>query len=213
MKRIVFGLLGILAGAPAIAADLPVKTATMAVLPCAAAGACSGWYAGFGILGDGTNADIVGGGINNSLFSTGGAIMATGGYQLWSGQLFAGLELSAGYEFNSTSAPQVNTGQKFVGTEIIKLGYNFFPSTQPSVTMPGQSPVALTVPANLLAASTPYLAFGGMQRRGTSEWVSGAGVQTVIASGWSTDLKYLYAPSQQGVPATNVIQLGVLRHF
>jgi len=55
--------------------------------------------------------------------------------------------------------------------------------------------------------------FGGMQRRGISEWINGAGAEFIIASGWNLDLKYLYAPSQQGVPTTNLVQLGILRKF
>ena len=186
------------------------------VAPCVAQN-CSGWYAGFGIMGDGSNADIIGNGINGSVFSTGGVIKAQAGYQLWSNAWFAAIDIGAGYEFttnNSASVPVTpKGGSKFIGTELIKLGYNFLPQSTVSTTTPSQSAIPLTVPANLLASSTPYLTFGGMQRRGISEWVNGAGIQTVIAAGWSSDVKYLYAPSQQGVPATSVVMLELNRHF
>jgi hypothetical protein len=96
---------------------------------------------------------------------------------------------------------------------LIKLGYNFFPSSQTATTAPSQSPTALIVPANLLAASTPYFTFGGLQRNGQSMWVNGAGVDTVIAAGWTSSAKYLYAPSQNGMPATNLILFDLNKHF
>ena len=208
--------LAALACAPAKAADLsgmPVKA--LAASACAP-GACSGWYAGFGILGDGSNADVIGNGINGSVFSTGGALKLQGGYQLWNGPWFAAIEGGVGYEFTTNSSANVvinNRGSRFIGTELVKLGYNFFPSTQSAVVSPSQSPVPLIVPANLMAATTPYLTFGGLQRRGISEWVNGVGVQTIIAAGWSTDVKYLYAPSQQGIPATSIVMFDLNRHF
>jgi len=214
MKKLLLALA--LFASPALAADISTKAPVAASVPCAA-GACSGWYAGFGLLGDGSNADIVGQGINGSVFAAGGALKVQGGYQFWTGQLFAALEGGIGYEFTtSTSAnlPVVtNRGSKFVGTELIKLGYNFFPSTQVATTTPSQLPIPLTVPANLLASSTPFFVFGGMQRRGISQWVNGAGIETVIAAGWTSEAKYLYAPSQQGQPAASIVTLELNKHF
>jgi hypothetical protein len=196
--------------APGITA---INKALTSSTPCVP-GSCSGWFAGFGLLGDGTNADIIGSGINNSLFQSGGAIMASGGYQFWNAAWFAAIKLAAGYEFNSNNASTMTQGgSKFVGEELIHLGYNFFPNGPPALTVPGQSPTALTVPASLLASTTPFVSFGGLQRRGISEWVNGAGLQTVIASGWSSEVEYLYAPSQQGVPATNIVSLSLVKHF
>ena len=215
--------LAVLCTAPlARAADLPVKAPRQNIIGTFGEGSgcvpqsCSGWYAGFGILGDGSNADVVGNGINGSVFSTGGALKLQGGYQLWNGSWFAAIEAGVAYEFttNASAGAVFNGGgSRFIGTELVKLGYNFFPSTAVATPVAGQSPVPLTVPANLLASSTPYLTFGGMQRRGISEWVNGVGVQTVIAAGWSTDVKYLYAPSQQGVPATSVVMFELNKHF
>lgn len=211
---------GLSMGAPRVeAADLAVNAINKALTsptPCVAQ-SCSGWYAGFGILGDGSNADVIGNGINGSVFSSGGALKMQGGYQLWSNAWFAAIEASAGYEFTTNASANLpvvqKSGSKFIATELVKLGYNFFPSAVNATTTPSQSPIPLTVPANLLASSTPYMTFGGMQRRGISEWVNGVGVQTVIAAGWSSDVKYLYAPSQQGVPATSVVMLELNKHF
>jgi opacity protein-like surface antigen len=203
---------------PASAADLPPfpAKAPAAAFACAA-GSCSGWYGGFGVLGEGSNVDIVGNGINGSVFSTGGVIKVQGGYQLWNGAFFAALDLSAGYEFtknNSTGAPVANAiGRGFVGLETVKLGYNFFPSTATAVVAPSQSSVPLIVPANLLASTTPYFRFGGMQRHGQTMWVNGAGLQTVISAGWTSDVSYLYAPAQGSLPATNVVMFELNKHF
>lgn len=218
-KRSLFALAtAALLSSHAFAADvpLPVKSPVLKVSSCVP-GACSGWYAGFGLLGDGSNVDVVANGVNGSVFSMGGALKVQGGYQLWNGSWFAAFDVGAGYEYTTnTSAIAPVTGgrgSRFVATELVKLGYNFFPSAEAAITPASQSPVPLTVPANLLAASTPYLTFGGMQRRGKNEWVSGVGVQTVISAGWSTDVKYLHAPSQQGEAATSIVMFEVNRHF
>lgn len=217
-KRFAFAAVLACMASAAFAADtFPAKAVPFAsTSPCVPM-SCSGWYAGFGILGDGSNADIVGNGINGSVFSSGGAIKLQAGYQLWNGAFFAAIEGGVGYEFTTNSSAGLpiaeKSGSKFIGTELVKLGYNFFPQAASAVTTPSQSPIPLVVPANLLASTTPYFVFGGMQRRGISEWVNGAGMQTVIAAGWSTDLKYLYAPSQQGVPATSVVMFELNKHF
>src|SRR5713226_5844829 len=102
MKKLVLALS--LLVSPALAADLPVKAIPYLSTPCAA-GSCSGWYAGFGVAGDGSNADIVGQGINGSVFAAGGILKAQGGYQFWNGNWFAALDLSLGYELiTNTSA-------------------------------------------------------------------------------------------------------------
>ncbi|SRR5216684_5981962 len=219
MKKLFIALIGALSllASPALAADLPVKATPYLSASSCAAGSCSGWYAGFGVAGDGSNADIVGSGINGSVFAAGGILKAQGGYQFWNGNWFAALDLSLGYEFitnTSATLPVVNQhGSKFVGLETIKLGYNFFPSTQSAVVTPSQSPIPLVVPANFFAATTPYFRFGGMQRKGVNMWVNGVGAETVIAAGWTSDVSYLYAPAQQGVPATSLVLLELNRHF
>ena len=105
MKRLLGVLIAGLLTAPAFAADLTTKAAPLAT---AAYGcvpqSCSGWYAGFGILGDGSNADVIGNGINGSVFAYGGALKVQGGYQLWNGQWFAAIEGSVGYEFTTNSS-------------------------------------------------------------------------------------------------------------
>lgn len=222
LRTLLYGFIASVALATAaFGADLPpIITKGPAAAPVATcvAGNCSGWFAGFGLVGNGTNADIVGNGINGSVFAAGGAVEIHGGYQFWNGSLFAAVEAVLDYEFSSPSSagvPVANNsfGNSIGGMELVKLGYNFFPSTQSATTTPSQSPVPLIVPANLLAATTPYFVFGGHQRRGASMWVNGAGMETVVASGWTSFAEYLYAPSQQGLNSEQIVRVGIDKHF
>lgn len=202
----------------AFAADLPVKASAFVPVPVTCTpGNCSGLFGGFGFAGNGTNTDIIGGGINGSVFSAGGALKVDGGYQFWSGSWFAALDLAVGYQFTTTTSagiPSTNAnGSRVLGEELIKLGYNFFPSTASATTAPSQSPVPLITPANLLAASTPYVVGGGCQTKGRNTWCNGVGVEMVIASGWSASADYLYAPAQAGADAVSIVQLSLHKHF
>ena len=85
MKKLFLALAAVLGAlAPAAAADLTVKTKAVPFLtstPCTVATAttplsCSGFYIGGGISGQGTNADIVGNGINGSVFAGGMVLLS-----------------------------------------------------------------------------------------------------------------------------------------
>jgi hypothetical protein len=201
------------------AADVlsPVKTPAPVTSLCTLS-SCSGWYVGAGLTGDGSNADIIGNGINQSVFSSGGILDVHGGYQLWNGTYFAAAEGSLGNEFTRNQRLSSIGAQTLVGYEIVKLGVGLAgllnPSSATAPTTPGQSPVAINVPASIAnMLMSPYVTFGAMQRRGISQWVSGAGAEFVVASGWSLDIRYLYAPSQDALPSTNLVTLGLNRHF
>lgn len=215
MKRLLPALTAIFVSAAAFAADigspvLPVKAPVVA--PCQAAGNCSGWYAAFG-LGAQSNTgapNILTGGLN-SAFSDGLDLFAGGGYQLWNGQWLAGIELTGGYEF--TSGGVKSRGGNFIGTEFVKLGYNFFPSSAVSSPTPAQNPFLNLVSTNFLAASTPAFIFGGVQRHGLSVAAAGLEIDTVIAAGWSSYAQIYNSPSQQGLPDDTTARIGLQRHF
>jgi opacity protein-like surface antigen len=217
MKRLsVIAALAALSFSPTFAADLPIYSkapAYVAPAPCQSAAACSGWYANFGLLNE--NANFISTGINGANNDFG--LIAGGGYQLWNGPVLAGLQLNGGYEF--TGQGVATTGNHFLGTALVQLGYNFFPAATgttaaPSAaTVPGQSPFSNIVPANLLAASTPYINAGGCLRHGILQGCAGVGIQTVIAQGWSTAFDYINMPSQKGQPDDQVFMLKVLKHF
>ncbi len=195
---------------PVLAADLPVKTVAPYVAPsnCLSAANCSDWYFDFGLLNE--NANFINSGLGGATNDFG--VILGGGYQLWQGPVLAGLQLNGGYEFanQGVSVP----GSHFLGTALVQLGYNFFPSAQSATTAPSQSGIpGLVVPANLLAASTPYINAGGCLRHGIVQGCAGVGVQTVIAANWSTAFDYVNMPSQKGQPDHQVFMLKVLKHF
>lgn len=196
-------------GDRAIAADVAIKAPAFTAPPpnCQSSANCSGWYADFGLLNE--NANIISGGLNGATNDFG--LMVGGGYQLWQGPILAGLQLNGGYEFANQGASM--PGSHFLGTALVQLGYNFFPSSASAPTTPGQSPWQSLVPANLLAASTPYINAGGCLRHGIVQGCAGVGIQTVIAAGWSTAFDYVNMPSQKGQPDNQVFMLKVLKHF
>ncbi len=185
--------------------------AAPAIQNCQTSASCSGWYADFGVLNE--NANFISSSLNGATNDFG--VMVGGGYQLWQGPVLAGIQGNLGYEFTGqgVSVP----GSKALGTVLVQLGYNFFNTSTPAATSatttPGQSPWTNIVPANLLAASTPYLNAGGCLRHGIVQGCAGAGIQTVIAAGWSTAFDYVNMPSQKGQPDSQVFMLKVLKHF
>jgi hypothetical protein len=214
MKRILFAVL-LLGSQTALAADLAAQTVKApAIVPaaCPSAGACSGWFASFGIGAQSNSGspNILAGGVN-SAFSDGLDIFAGGGYQLWSGQWLAGIELTGGYEF--TNGGTKPAGGNFVGTEFVKLGYNFLATSAAAPPTSAQNPFLGLVPANFLANSTPSIIMGGVQRHGLSVAAVGAEIDTVIAAGWSSYAQLYNSPSQQGLPDDTTLRIGLQKHF
>jgi hypothetical protein len=87
---------------PAQAADMPIavppaKAAYKTPTPCTLT-ACSGFYVGGGLIGVGSNMDVLGGGIANSVFAGGGATALDAGYRFWNGAYVFVIEGVGGYE-------------------------------------------------------------------------------------------------------------------
>ena len=201
--------------APALPFKAPVSS------PCTLQG-CSGFYLGVGLSGTGTNADIVGNGVNGSVFAAGGIIDVHGGYQLWNGQYFAAFEGGIGNQFQPSQPLSSLGAGSLVGYEKIKLGLGLTGLfNQPSGTpASGQAPAAINIPASIAAALiSPYLTTGAMQRNGVSQWISGAGAEFLLASHWNLNLEYVYgAPVSKtspfnGAPPLNLVTLGLNYHF
>lgn len=206
----------LLSGGEARAADVtapafPVKVPTYA--DCTPA-SCSGWYAGVGLTGNGTNADIIGSGINQSVFAAGGIIDLHGGYQLWNGTYLFAAEAAIGNQFSNGPINQFGA-KTLVGYEIVKLGgslTNLF--SQGASPAPGQAPTSFSLPGSISQALiSPYFAMGAIQRAGVNEWATGAGVEFALAQGWNLDTRYMYAPAQQGLSALNMVTIGLNYHF
>jgi hypothetical protein len=200
------------AGTAAISAA--IKAPALTAANCTIAN-CSGFYAGAGLTGNGTNADILGNGINQSVFAAGGILDAHAGYQMWNGTYLFGFEVGLGNEFSN--GPISNFGSKtLVGYEEVKLGgaLSNLINTTTGTTASGQAPGPLTVPssfANVFMA--PYVSFGAMQRGGYNEWVTGAGMEFVLAKNWNMDVGYRYAPATGSIGSLNMVTIGLNYYF
>lgn len=220
-------MLIVLALAPARAADLPIKAPSWVPVSSGCTQLqCSGWYGGFNIMGVGSNMDILGSGINGSVFAGGGSIGLQGGYQFWNGDFFFAAEAFGDYTVNGNpviagtgSQPRYVFGQlaKFGG----KLSALFGASTTPGTTTPTQGTTPIAIPSSLSAALiSPYVQFGAVERPWGSGWATGAGAEFVIASGWNLDLSYLYVKYAnpnlnlvQSEASENLIKLSLNRKF
>lgn len=177
----------------AYAADVPAKSAATYANPCTVASAstplsCSGWYVGAALSGVGSNADIIGSGINGSVFAGGMVPSVNGGYQYVQGQWLFGAELDVGYAVNSNVA--VGNINGFRVTEFFKAGGNL------AAVFGGQSPV--TIPASLANSVLGlYVGVGATQwHLPSNTWatgtVSGAGLLFDISPRLFGDLRYTY---------------------
>lgn len=193
-----------LIAAAAHAADLPAKAAPyrFASSPCQVAAAatattaatplsCSGFYFGAGLAGQGSNANIIGNGINGSVFAAGITPTFDAGYQYVQGNWMFGAELDIGYAVG-TKAVVNNVGNGFNGfriTEDFKVGGNLNAmfGTQAPITIPPQ------LAASVLA---PYAHVGTTQWQLPGAWangiVSGAGVLFDISPHMFGDIRYTY---------------------
>lgn len=188
---------------------IPVKAPAPA--PCQVATAttplsCSGLYAGLGIAGEGSNADIVGNGINGSVFAGGMTPTFDVGYQYAKGNWFFGAEADLGYAIGSGAT--VNGGGSNTNglrfTEILKVGGNL------SALFGTVAPV--TIPPQLAAAViSPYGGIGQTQWQLVGAWANGtvgaAGVVFDIGPQWFGDIRYTYtnfnAAQSQGIKINN----------
>ncbi|SHG92566.1 hypothetical protein [Bradyrhizobium erythrophlei] len=193
------------------AADVVTTTATTsaAVTPATQnnclINSCTGWYAGVGLTGNGTNADILGSGLNGSVFAAGGMLDMHGGYQLWNGTYFAAVEAGLGYQFQN-GAIAVTTNN-LTGYEIVKFGGNLS-----GLVNNASSPIA--IPSSLSnVLMSPYFAMGAIQRDGVSQWATGAGAAFLLATNWDLDIRYLYAPAAGNVGSDNLVTIGLNKHF
>lgn len=190
----------------ALAADVTAPVFTKALTSpggCLSAGNCSGGYASFGIENNANLGGVLTGGADNGM-----GIDAGFGYQLWKGQILAGIEVTGGYKFGTAGSTGTITSTQFV-----KLGYNFFPSTASASPTSAQNPFLNLVPANILANSTPAILAGGCLGHGIEKGCVGMEIDTVLAAGWSAAFQYYNAPSVKGQADENVVRIMAQKHF
>ena len=180
------------------AADLPTKApAYVGFAPCSVATAatplsCSGFYIGGGLSGQGSNADIIGNGINGSVFAGGMVPSAAVGYKYVQGNWIFRAELDTGYAMASNVSVGAVGGNinGFRFTEFLKAGGNLAGlfGTQVPITVPPQL-------ANSVLGL--YVGVGQTQWQLRGAWangmVSGAGVLFDIGPRWFGDIRYTYA--------------------
>jgi hypothetical protein len=202
MKKIMLAAAFSLASFAVHAADISTKAPSFlpASSPCQVATAntplsCSGLYVGFGLAGEGSNADIVGNGINGSIFAAGMTPTIDLGYQYAKGNWLFAPEFDIGYAIGS-GVSAANNGVGSSGnvnglrmTEIIKLGGNL------AGLLGTQSPI--TIPPQLAAAViAPYVGTGATQWQLAGAWANGtigaAGILFDIGPQWFGDLRYTY---------------------
>jgi hypothetical protein len=188
---------------PAFAADVPLpKPRTFlppAPVPCTT-NQCTGWFIGPSLFGAASNADIIGQGLDNSVFANGGAAGGTLGAQYWMNGIFLGVEDFLGYSFGGSS--NVGTGTAQVGGTWLNafwfeaggsLGDLFGSGAQPVAIQSALisdliSPYFLTGPATAFGG-------GGSTLGASSFWTSGAGVRYLLPNANRPillDFKYVY---------------------
>lgn len=172
---------------------LPVKAPVFATPLCNAT-SCSGWYAGVSLQGIGSNLDILGSGINNSVFAAGGVIGGTGGFQFYNGTFFAAGELNGGVNVNPGGVAGAVGTHSLEGNVLIKAGVglsNIIGIGQPGTAgagTPSQGLNLAIIPGTTMIS--PYAAIGDSFKNGDNGWTSGFGTEFNLAQGWNLDIYY-----------------------
>jgi opacity protein-like surface antigen len=179
--------------APAHAADMALKVQPRAVavkVPCTVFSCVNKFYVGGGMAGNGTNANILGNGIDGSVFAGGGIPFVDVGWMTWNGTFMLGAEVGAGYQINVA-------GGTINGQSVNEQGYMAYQEFQlggslSGIINPGPAPV--TSPTGLTAdIMTPYISFGAEEHSFATGWRTGAGIKFVLPnSNLLLDIGYRY---------------------
>lgn len=181
---------------PAFAADMrPVaKAQAPYAAPTCTATDCSGLYAGINLQGIGSNLDILGSGINNSVFAGGGAIGGTLGYQFWNGQFFLAGEVNGDINVNPGGLGGSVGAHSLEGNVLLKAGLafsNFLGIGQPGTAGPGTPSQGINlavIPGTTMIS--PYGVVGDSFKTAGNGWTLGAGTEFNLAKSWNLDVYY-----------------------
>lgn len=176
------------------AADIPLPlpkpaAANAAPTPACAIAFCTGPYAGGGLDGNGTSADIIGSGLNGSVFGAGAIPSIDAGYQYWNGSILFDGEAGIGYAMpsrNSVNGLNASPGQ--TGW----LAYQEFQVGGQLSGLLGQNSQPVTVPTALAPyLIAPYAAIGVAEQQGGSTGMDvGAGLKFAFSPNLLLDLGY-----------------------
>jgi opacity protein-like surface antigen len=194
MKKLLLTFVFVAAPCLAAAADLPIKRGLAAdptaPVPCSIT-ACSGFYIGGHVEGEGSNADILGSGINGSIFANGAGLGLHAGYQLWNGNFFAAGEFGGTYDVGSrTVIGDIANVSPWSFEYLAKLGVGLNGLFNSSPT-PTQGPINVIQALNG-AMLSPYAIVGGKTRNFGSGFVTGAGVEYTLGGHWAANVEYLH---------------------
>lgn len=200
MKRGLLSLLVLVAAfiTGAQAADVPEAHRVYKDLPnvpCTVQ-MCSGFYVGGHVEGLGSNADIVGSGINGSIFAQGAGLGVQVGYQVWNGSFFFGGEIGAtGYASGNTpfvaTVAGNNVDARWSVDYLGKIGYGLGNLFNSGPATPSQGPVNVIQSLNAAMVS-PYFLVGGRTRSFGTGLVSGGGLEYTLGGGWNAFAEYLH---------------------
>ena len=200
MRKLVLGMLAAgLLGSAAQAADLPLKAKPVA---CSLT-QCNVWFIGAGIYGAGSNIDIIGGGLSNSVFANGGLVMADIGGQMWYNNMFLGAENMAGWAFGSpASVGGVSTTMQG-GVDVFWMEAG---GSLGTLFGSGANPVQINNALasdliSLYVGTGPAQPFGNSSLGTKSFWTTGAGARYLIPapSPILLDIKYIFGNNQNNV--------------
>lgn len=199
-----FLALAALTGAAA-AADLkvPLKAPVKPTPVACSLTQCNVWFIGVGIYGAGSNIDIIGQGISNSVFANGGLVMPTVGGQVWYNNMFLGAENMAGWAFGAPSSINGAATTMQGGLDVFwmeaggSLGTLFGSGSQPVAI---NSALATDL-ISLYVGTGPAQPFGNSSLGTKSFWTTGAGARYLIPtpSPLLLDVKYVFGNNQNNV--------------
>jgi opacity protein-like surface antigen len=222
LRRLAVGLIALAFASGAHAADMAVKVPPPVAAPvlnfftpspCSTT-LCNEWFVTLGLGGVGSNLDILGSGIDNSIFNQGGLPFAGVGGQLWNGSTFLGFEADAGYTIGTPSTVNGASANLSGGLawQLFEAGGNL------GALFGSPEPVAVNnaLAADLISlyiATGPVEAFGNSSLGTKSVWATGAGARYLLPTATRVplmlDIKYLYGNNQNtaGVAANKSLQL------
>lgn len=200
------------------AADLKLAKAPAraAITDCTVAD-CSGLFAGANIAGIGTSVDVLGSGVNQSLFGGGGLIGVEAEYQLWNGKYFASFGGIGDLDMNVNGT--AISKNKFLGAVLVKAGIGLSGVFAPVPNAPAGGGVFSQLQSALL---TPYATLGAVPF-GHQGWISGAGMAFTLSPTWLLALDYLHIAYKAGTvdgnaaltvqqnSADNIVKIGLLK--
>jgi hypothetical protein len=188
----------------AFAADMAVKAPPIIPTPVVCTtNQCTTLFGGVTLLGMGSNIDIIGQGISNSVFADGGMVAATVGGMYWNNGIFLGAENMTGWAFGSPAS--VN------GTGVtIQGGLDIFwmeAGGLLSLFGNGGSPVAVNSALasdliSLYCGTGPAQPFGNSSLGTKSFWTSGCGGRYLLPNASRPlllDFKYIFGNNQNNV--------------